>query len=112
MIWEKWPATTRTYVTNMTTYEANRFVNYDVTYWANPDGTLNTPGDTKAEENAWNSRMLSVAVAMMPNNATSQLWRAKASELMVSSFARPSDLTNTTVLDGESVANWLHGYNA
>jgi len=112
LMWDELPTTTRTYVTNMTTYEANRFVNYNVPYWANPNGTYNTPGDTKAEENAWNSRMLSVAVAMMPTNANSAAWRNKASELMVSSFARPSDLTNPTVLDGKPVSTWLHGYNA
>ena len=111
-MWDQLPAATRTLVTNMTVYEANRFVNYNVPYWANPNGSLNTPGDTKAEENAWNSRMLSVAVAMMPSHANSQAWRTKGSELMVSSFARPSDLTNPTSIDGKTVANWLHGYNA
>ena len=112
LMWDDLPAATRTRVTNMVTTEANRFVNYNVPYWANPNGTFNSPGDTKAEENAWNSRLLSVAVAMMPTNANSQAWRSKASELMVSSFARPSDLSNQSVLDGKTVANWVHGYNA
>lgn len=112
LMWDQLPAATRTLVTNMTVYEANRFVNYNVPYWANPNGSLNTPGDTKAEENAWNSRMLSVAVAMMPSHANSLTWRTKGSELMVSSFARPSDLTNPTSIDGNTVGTWLHGYNA
>lgn len=112
MMWDQLPAATRSYVTNMTVYEANRFVNYDVPYWSNPDGTRNYPGDTKAEENAWNSRILTVAVGMMPEHPNSAVWRNKASELLVSSFSRPSDLQNATVLDGKSVAAWLDGYNA
>jgi hypothetical protein len=112
MMWDQLPAATRGYVTNMTVYEANRFVNYDVPYWSNPDGTRNFPGDTKAEENAWNSRILAVAVGMMPQHPNSSAWRNKASELLVSSFSRPSDLQNGDVLDGQPVAAWLDGYNA
>lgn len=112
MLWEELPTATQSLVANMAVYEANRFVNYNVPYWANPNGTFNTPGDTKAEENAWNSRMLSVAVAMMPDHVNSQAWRSKASELLVSSYARPSDLQNSTVLDGKAVSQWIKGYNA
>jgi hypothetical protein len=112
MMWDQLPAATRSHVTNMTIYEANRFVNYDVPYWSNPDGTRNYPGDTKAEENAWNSRILAVAVGMMPEHPNSAAWRNKASELLVSSFSRPSDLQNAAVLDGKPVAAWLDGYNA
>lgn len=112
MMWDELPTETQGLVTNMVVHEANRFVNYNVPYWTSANGTVNTPGDTKAEENAWNSRVLSVAVAMMPEHQNSTRWRAKGSELLVSSFARPSDLTNQTVLDGQAVKSWIKGYNA
>ena len=111
MMWDHLTNSTRQALAKVVELEANRFVSYQVPYWANPNGTINTPGDTKAEENAWNSRILTVAQAMMPSNPNVLLWRAKASELMVSAYSRPSDLTNTQMVDGKQVKQWLAGYN-
>jgi hypothetical protein len=112
MLWGNLSASTQQAVKSMVQYEANRFLNYQVPYWKNPNGTTNYPGDTKAEENAWNGHLLSVAQAMMPNASNAPQWRAKASELFVSAYSRPSDLTNTKLVDGKPVKDWLHGYNA
>jgi hypothetical protein len=111
MLWDAISAETRQAVANMVKYEADAFIHYTVPYWRNPDGTTNYPGDTKAEENAWNSRILTVAQAMMPNDPHVNLWRNKASELMVSSYSRQSDLDNTTVVDGKPIKQWIAGYN-
>lgn len=48
-------------ITHIVIHEANRFIDYKVPYW-NGKG-----GDTKAEENSWNSMILNVALMMMPN---------------------------------------------
>ena len=64
-------------------------------YWALPDGTVVTPGDTKAEECAWNAGLLSLAAAMMPSAPHAALWRAKAAELAVAAYSTPADLTSS-----------------
>ena len=100
-------------VVAMVEAEANRFMapGYEVPYWANQDKVI-YPGDTKAEENAWNAMVLHVAVAMMPKHPNAQRWRQAASELMVSAFSLKKDMeANTTVLDGKPVREWLKGYN-
>ncbi|MBN1852376.1 MAG: hypothetical protein JW829_06615 [Pirellulales bacterium] len=111
MLWDLINTETKTAVANMVKHEADHFINYTVPYWRNPDGSTNFPGDTKAEENAWNSRVLTIAQAMMPDDPNVDLWRRKASELMVSSYSRESDIDNTILMDGKPVNEWIHGYN-
>jgi hypothetical protein len=111
MLWDDVSSDTKTSVAKMVEYEANGLMNYMVPYWKSPNGKTNFPGDTKAEENAWNSRLLAVAQAMMPDHPNVERWRRKASELMVSSYSRPSDLSSAAMVDGRQVKQWLNGYN-
>lgn len=111
MDWGNLSSSTQAAVAKVVEYEANRFMNYTVPYWRNPDGSTNYPGDSKSEENSWNARVLAVAQAMMPNHPNVAQWREKASELVVGSYCRPSDLTNTTLVDGKPVKDWINGYN-
>ena len=48
---------------------------------------------------------------MMPNHPNAALWRQKADEWMVAGNSRQSDLTNTTLVDGKAVKDYLNGYN-
>ncbi|MBN2578522.1 MAG: PEP-CTERM sorting domain-containing protein [Pirellulales bacterium] len=111
MLWDSLSVETKTAVTTMVKNEADYFINYTVPYWRNPDGSTNSPGNTRADDNAWNSRVLSIAQAMLPNDPNVNLWRQKASELMVSSYSRESDIYNTTLVDGTPVNEWINGYN-
>ncbi len=111
MLWDSLSDETRTAVARMVKYEADAFIDYKVPYWCNPDGGVNSPGDSKAEESAWNSRVVTIAQAMMPDDPNVSRWRQKASELIVSSYSRPSDLKNATIIEGKPVKDWLHGYN-
>jgi hypothetical protein len=111
MLWDSMSSETRQAVATMAKYEADAFINYTVPYWRSKTGTPLTPGDSKAEENAWNSRVLTIAQAMMPTDPNVALWRQKASELMVSSYSRASDVGNSAIVDGRQVRLWLNGYN-
>lgn len=111
MLWNDLSTKTKTAVAKMVEYEANRFNSYTVPYWANKNGTIIYPGDTKAEENDWNSRVLVAAYSMMPNHPNKNKWKAKASELMISAYSRQSDLNNSTSIDGKQVKRWLIGFN-
>src|SRR5690625_4617887 len=83
--------------------EANRFIDYEVPYWKDPEGNEIFHGDTKAEENSWNSMILQLATAMMPEHPNHQAWTEKNLELLISSHARPSDLDNDSIVNGKAV---------
>jgi hypothetical protein len=99
-------------ITQMIQYEANLLVGYAVPYYRNQAGTIISPGDTKAEENGWNAMILELATAMIPNDAKYDAWMYKEQELMVSSYALPSDVQSSVIVNGRSVADWLYGSNA
>jgi hypothetical protein len=111
LMWDDLSAADRALVARMVEHEADRFIGYTVPYYRNPAGTITSPGNTFAEENAWNAMVLQLATAMMPNHPRRASWMDKNLELMVSAFARPSDVSRTTVVDGKAVRDWLRGSN-
>lgn len=111
LMWDDLSNIDREYVRQMVEHEANRLNNYSVPYWKKTDGTDNYPGDTKAEENAWNAQILQLATAMMPNHHNWNIWMNKNVELMISSAAVPSDKNNKSVLNGKAVKDWINGSN-
>ncbi|MET9618415.1 hypothetical protein [Kitasatospora indigofera] len=111
LMWDDLTPTDRELVRKMVESEANRFNTYTVPYYRTATGTFVTPGDTKAEENAWNAQILQVATAMMPDHPNYATWMRKSIELEVSASARPQDLTNSTVVNGKAVSSWIKGSN-
>lgn len=111
LLWDDLGEDDRELVERMVVHEADRFLHYDVPYYRDADGNVVTPGDTKAEENAWNAAFLNQAVAMLPNHPNRAVWQDKAIELMISAYSRPSDLQNDTELNGKPVSEWLDGSN-
>jgi hypothetical protein len=113
MLWDDLDPETRKMVQTMVIEEADRFIasDYKVPFWTSPEGIVNTPGDTKAEENAWNATILQLAVAMMPNHPHVIKWKLVCSELMISAFSLKRDLQNNRIVDGKPVKDWLHGFN-
>jgi hypothetical protein len=112
LMWDQLTPAGREYVARMVAAEADRFIGYPVPYYKNRAGTIVSPGDTKAEENAWNAMVLQLAATMMPTNSHAAAWSHMEAALMVSAFARPSDVDSQTVLNGRTVASWLNGSNA
>lgn len=113
MLWDDLDDEAQRLLLAVVKHEADRFIapDYRVPYWADREKII-TPRDTKAEENAWNSMILHVAAAMLPDHPHNCAWRQVASELMVSAYARRSDMDdNKTVLDGKPLNEWLRGYN-
>jgi hypothetical protein len=92
--------------------EADRQAALAVPYWGLSDGTIVTPGNTRAEEDAWNAALLSLTAAMMPRAPHAALWRAKAAELATAAFATHADDTSPTLVNGVSLASRLQGFNA
>ena len=111
LLWEHFSDKDKEYIQNCTVTEANRFINYNVPYYRDKSGKIVIPGDSKAEENAWNSNILSVACAMMPNHENYNAWMYKNVELMISSFAKPSDVSSSKVVSGFKLSEILNGSN-
>ena len=112
LLWDELSPTDQRSVQRMVEHEASRFNDYPVPYYSTRSGKIVSPGDSKAEENAWNGRILQLATAMMPRHPRRTLWQTKMIELMLSAFARPPDTTGVRQLHGRTLADWLRGSNA
>ncbi len=105
LVWQDLDSITKTQVARMVENEANRF-NYDPPY------CNDCTDDTKAEENAWDAMVISLAVAMMPNHPNIVQWKTRGSQWMLSAYARESDLSSNVLVDGKLPGEWLTGWNA
>jgi hypothetical protein len=112
LLWDALTPVARERLTRMVEAESDRFVDYTVPYFRDRSGVIRSPGDTRAEENAWNAMVLQLAVVLMPGHPHRARWEHKGVELMISAFARPADLGSTTVLNGQTLDRWLGGSNA
>lgn len=111
LMWDELTADDQARLEQMVVYEAERFLRYEVPYYRNAAGDVVSPGDTKAEENAWNAALLNLAAAMVPAHPHGTIWQDKAIELMVSAYSRTSDLRNDAEINGKPVRDWLDGTN-
>ncbi len=111
LLWENFSLKDQEYIRKMVEYEANRFITYRAPYWKGENGVVIYEGDSKSEENAWNSQILQLATSMMPNHPNYNKWMYKNIELMVSAGASKQDLTNSTILHGKSISQWVKGIN-
>lgn len=108
MLWEHLDPETREMVCRAIVHEADRHLapDYRVPYW-NGEG-----GDSKAEENSWESMVLQVAIAMLPDHPNNRAWREICSELHVSAYSLESDMHRAEpLIDGRAPRDWLRGYN-
>lgn len=103
LMWDRLPASTQQEAANMVAHEADRFLAGSAPH--------NEFSDTKAEENAWNSEVIVLAICMMPDHPHHAAWEEKAKEYIITSFATPEDVKSTDVIDGKPLKDWLRGPN-
>ena len=111
LTWEHYDAKDQELIRKMVEWEANRRMTYTVPYFQKKDGTVVFPGDTKAEENAWNTTVLFLACAMMPNHENYNKWLVKGVELAISAYSHPNDVESDVVINGKPLKDWLKGSN-
>ena len=111
MMWDYLSSEEQEMVCGMMVHEADRFVDYKVPYYRDVQGKIIYKGDSKAEENAWNSNIVALATAMMPGHPHEQAWMRKAIELQISAYAAPSDLLNKKKVNGYRLNEVLRGSN-
>ena len=111
ILWDRLAPDDREKLCRMLVYEADRFIDYTVPYYRDLQGRILHQGDTKAEENAWNSNILTVATAMMPTHPHCRQWLDKNIELQLSAYAAPDDARSDSVIDGRKLRDVLKGSN-
>ena len=102
-LWDDLPEELRTGVRRVTAHEADRIAAM------RPPSQIKR--DTKSEENAWNSQIFSVAMLLMPEDPRFAVWENAFQKWVLSSYLRPSDANNQTVVDGRTVAEQFTGAN-
>jgi hypothetical protein len=112
MLWDQLTPQTREYVAQMVVDEADYTLTRATEYWADASGTVVSPGDTKAEENAWNAALLELAVNMLPTHPRAPRWREKAVDLAVASYATLTDRNRGDLVNGVPLSTRLQGSNA
>jgi hypothetical protein len=113
LIWDKLTPQTREYVASMIIGEANFQLAMPTTYWTDQAGNVipGYEGDTRAEENAWNSTLLELAVNMMPKAPRTKQYRAKAVQLEAGSYSTHADLASGEIVNGIPMSTRLRGSN-
>lgn len=111
MLWSGLSAEDRENVRRMVEAEADRLRDEEVPYFRDESGAVIRPGNTAAEENAWNSMLLQLATAMMPDHPNQPRWMDRNLELMISAFSRPEDVGSHRTLNGKRLDVWLNGSN-
>ncbi|NIG53915.1 hypothetical protein [Chitinophaga sp. Cy-1792] len=79
--------------------------------YRNKAGEIISPGDTGAEENAWDASILGVACAMMPALPQQTAWKEQLIRLSLNAMARPSDVASKELYTGITLSSWLTGSN-
>lgn len=67
--------------------------------------------DSKSEENAWNSQILSVAVVLMPADSRRATWEKAFRKWVLSAYLRAADATAKTIVDGTPISEQFTGAN-
>ena len=111
ILWDELSASDQELVCRMTVHEADRFLDYKVPYYRDLAGNILSEGDTKAEENGWNSNILAVATVMMPGHSHYKGWMRKLVELQLSAYAMPEDTRKAIAVDGMVLNKVLNGSN-
>lgn len=67
--------------------------------------------NTQAEENGWDSNIVSLASSMFPADPRASSWDLKAKEFMMNTLSVQDDLTDARIVEGRPVSDWVYGAN-
>jgi hypothetical protein len=96
----------------MLAHEADVVTARPLHYLRDRAGALLTPGDSGAEELAWDGLGALTAVELLPYHPRRQVWAEAAYERFVAAYSLPSDVHSGKVVNGRRVSTWLDGSNA
>ena len=99
LIWDDLDDATREMAARVIAAEADRFP-----YWDPPSGKIR---NTRAEENAWNSRSPAIASVMFPGHPHADAWRNACRRWLMNCLTVAADQNDTSIVDGRPVNEWV-----
>lgn len=111
LLWDDLPPATQVLVQKMLVYEADLSLQTPAVYLRDRAGKVVRAGNSAAEEDAWQALPLQLATATMPAHPHWAAWRHQQIVLMLSAWARPQDVSDTSLVNGAPVTAWVNGSN-
>ncbi|WHY77194.1 DNRLRE domain-containing protein [Neobacillus sp. WH10] len=111
LFWDDLNEEQRKLIQNMITHEADRFINKNPDYWKLTNGKELYPGDSKIEEDGWNSELLNLASHMLPQHEHADAWYYRMIEYQLAAFATPEMNESDEIIHGRKAKDWVYGYN-
>lgn len=103
LLWSQLDADTQGLVRSVLTGEANILI-------TKPIATA-TPGDTGAEDNAWNTPTPALAAVMFPTDPNRAAWEQTTIKLALNASSTGADASSATVVDGKPLSAWMASTN-
>lgn len=97
--WDELDAETRQLAARVIVAEADRFIGVTP-----PSGKID---NTRAEDNAWNSRAMAVACVMLPSHPRSEQWLESCRRYMMNTLSVAADKRDDAIVDGRPVREWI-----
>jgi hypothetical protein len=107
LLWGDLTSQEQAEVAKMVYFEAEWGMDYPMQWYANSADTVVSPGNTGADGDSWMPMAAQLATAMMASNPHVPLWQNAVVREGLSAWAKPSDDTNSTEVNGASVASWI-----
>ena len=104
LLWDHLDADTRALVERVVTGEADILLTKEI--------ESGTPGNTAAEDAAWNTPAPALAAVMFPHHANRAAWEERAKRLAMNATARAEDESVGEPVDGLPVSEWMESVNA
>jgi len=90
--WADLPAATRGLVRSAVASEADHLLAIPPPYYRDATGTVVSPGDSKAEEDAWNAALLFLAAREFPDEPHAKRWEEQGRAYASAAWASPDEV--------------------
>jgi hypothetical protein len=102
-VWSSVPAETRGRIDAAIISEADYLLTKPPPFYRGASGDELIPGDSKAEENAWNGALLMLAARALPNNPHAAQWEAQGRAYGLTAYSTPSQVGSDPRLTGSNL---------
>ena len=111
LIGDALPAQDQVLVARMLAFEADAVAARPLKYLRDRGGRVVSPGDSGAEELAWDAFGVQTAVELLPHHPSRARWAEVAVRRFVAAYSLPADLHSNRLVNGRPLAAWLDGSN-
>lgn len=103
LIWDKLTQEERDRVERVVVHEADRHLERMA-----PGGAIS---NTRSEENAWDTEVMTAAIGLFPNHPHAAAWRAKLIDFSLNTLSTREDRSSDAVVDGKALKDQVYTEN-